>query len=105
MKLVQVWKNGTAALGIQTEKGIVDVAAEAARRGISAPATMLDAIKAGKQGLDGLQALAENAECFTDAPAAPVVTGCDKILCIGLNYRRHAMECNLAIPAAPVLFN
>ena len=105
MKLVQVWKDGTAVLGIQTEKGIVDAAAEAARRGIFAPATMLDAIKAGKEGLDVLRALAENAECFTDAPAAPVVTGCDKILCIGLNYRSHAMECKLAIPPAPVLFN
>ena len=105
MKLVQVWKDGTAVLGIQTEKGIVDAAAEAARRGISAPAIMLDAINAGKEGLDVLRTLAENAECFTDAPAAPVVTGCDKILCIGLNYRRHAQECNLAIPPAPVLFN
>ena len=29
MKLVQFWKNNAPALGIQTEKGIVDAAAEA----------------------------------------------------------------------------
>lgn len=103
MKLVQFWKENTPALGIVTEQGIVDVTAEAARRDLPAPATMLDAIRSGS--LDGLAKLAEGAECFTDAPLAPAVTGCDKILCIGLNYRQHAKECNLPLPPAPVLFN
>lgn len=103
MKLVQIRKENTPALGIVTEQGIVDVTAEAARRGLTAPATMLDAIRSGS--LDALKALVENAECFTDAALAPAVTGCDKILCIGLNYRQHAKECNLPLPPAPVLFN
>ena len=105
MKLVQVWKDSAAALGIQTPEGIIDVAAEAARRGLSAPTTMLEAIQAGEAGKNVLQALAEKARCFTDTPLAPAVTGCDKILCIGLNYRQHAKECGLALPPAPVLFN
>ena len=102
MKLVQFWKNSKAALGIQTERGIVDVAEEAARRGITAPATMMEAI-----GFDlkVLEQLAVDPVCFAEGSAAPVVTGCDKILCIGLNYLQHAKECNLPIPAAPVLFN
>ena len=102
MKLVQFWKNNKAALGIQTERGIVDVAEEAARRRITAPATMMEAI-----GFDlkVLEQLAVNPVCFAEGSAAPVVTGCDKILCIGLNYLQHAKECNLPIPAAPVLFN
>ena len=33
---------------------------------------------------------------------APVVPAC--FLCIGLNYRRHAIECNLPLPEYPVLF-
>ncbi len=49
--------------------------------------------------------IADGAQCFTDAPTAPAVTGGEKILCIGLNYRQHAKECNLPLPAAPVLFN
>ena len=102
MKLVQFWKNNKAALGIQTERGIVDVAAEAARRRITAPATMMEAI-----GFDlkVLEQLMVDPVCFAEGSAAPVVTGCDKILCIGLNYLQHAKECNLPIPAAPVLFN
>ena len=102
MKLVQFWKNNKAALGIQTERGIVDVAEEAARRGITAPATMMEAIGSD---LKVLEQLAVNPVCFAEGSAAPVVTGCDKILCIGLNYLQHAKECNLPIPAAPVLFN
>ena len=102
MKLVQFWFAGLPALGIQTEQGIVDVAAEAARRGVWAPTDMKDAIA---MGVEGLEALAEGAQCFTDAPLAPVITGTDRIFCIGLNYRQHAKECNLPLPPAPVLFN
>ena len=104
MKLVQFLKNNAPALGIQTEQGIIDVAAEAARRGVSAPATMLDAIKGGDEAKTVLSALTESAECFTDSKLAPAVTGMDKVICIGLNYRKHAMECNLPIPKAPVVF-
>ena len=105
MKLVQLWKDGKAALGIETEQGIVDVQAEAARRNTTAPTDMREAIAAGQEGLGLLKALAHGAQCFTDAPLAPVVTGTDRIFCIGLNYRQHAKECNLPLPPAPVLFN
>lgn len=104
MKLKQLRQNGQVILGIETPNGIVDVPGEAARRGWKAPCTMMEAILAGKDGLDVLEKLSQNAVCFTDAPVAPVVTGCDKILCIGLNYRQHAKECNLPLPPAPVLF-
>lgn len=105
MKLTQIRKEGGVCLAIVTEKGLVDVVAEAAHRGLSAPKTMLDAIRGGEEAMAVLAQLAENAACFTDAPLAPVVTGGEKILCIGLNYRQHAKECNLPLPPAPVLFN
>ena len=105
MKLTQRYQDNEIVLGIETEQGIVDVRAEAACRGLSAPITMLEAIRAGGEGMAVLQQLAENPKCFLEGEAAPVVTGCDKILCIGLNYRQHAKECNLPLPPAPVLFN
>ena len=105
MKLVQIWKDNRPALGIQTGGGIIDVEAEAARRGVSAPADMKQAIAAGSQGLAQLAELAADAQCYTNAPLAPVVTGTDRIFCIGLNYRQHAKECDLPLPPAPVLFN
>ena len=105
MKLTQIRRNGGEILGIVTPQGIVDAPAEAERRGICAPGTMLEAIEAGEAGRKVLEQLAVDAQCFAEEDLAPVVTGCDKILCIGLNYRRHAKECNLPIPPAPVLFN
>lgn len=105
MKLTQIRRNGTEILGIVTPEGIVDVPAEAARRGLCAPSNMMEAIEAGEAGRKVLEQLAVDARCFTQEPGAPVVTGCDKILCIGLNYRQHAKECNLPLPPAPVLFN
>lgn len=105
MNLKQIWKDDCIALGIETEKGIVDVSAEAERRGIDAPGTMLGAICAGEEGLAVLKKLTVDAKCYMEGQPAPVVTGCDKILCIGLNYRQHAKECNLPLPSAPVLFN
>ena len=105
MKLKQLYQNDRIILGIETAAGTVDVASEAARRGVEAPKNMMELIQSGQQGMELLQELSQDAKCFTTAPAAPVVTGCDKILCIGLNYRQHAIECNLPMPAAPVLFN
>jgi 2-keto-4-pentenoate hydratase/2-oxohepta-3-ene-1,7-dioic acid hydratase in catechol pathway len=35
---------------------------------------------------------------------APVVVTPEKIICVGLNYRRHAIEANMPIPTTPVIF-
>lgn len=105
MKLVQFIKNDHPYLGILTPKGIVDVDAEAERQGLFAPVRMLDAISMGRPARSMLERLANNAKNFVTAPLAPVVTGTDRIFCIGLNYRQHAQECNMEFPPAPVLFN
>lgn len=105
MKLVQFRLEDGVALGIQTGAGVIDVGAEGQRRGLAVPATMLAAIALGTEGLTLLEALSRDAQCFTTAPLAPAVTGSPRILCIGLNYRQHAMECGLPLPPAPVLFN
>jgi 2-keto-4-pentenoate hydratase/2-oxohepta-3-ene-1,7-dioic acid hydratase in catechol pathway len=41
---------------------------------------------------------------LTEAKFGPVVPDAQKILCIGLNYRDHAIEGGKAIPVEPVLF-
>lgn len=105
MKLVQFWKHHVPALGVQTENGILDVAEEAARRRLPAPATMAEAISAGATGLSQLSALLPGAQCLVEAPLAPVVSHSQRIFCVGLNYRQHAKECGLPLPPAPVIFN
>lgn len=105
MKLVQLQSVAGPALGIQTPQGVIDVPAEGARRRLDVPQDMLSTIRGGQQARKALEELAQDAECFTNAPPAPVVTGTDRIFCIGLNYRQHAKECGLPLPPAPVLFN
>jgi 2-keto-4-pentenoate hydratase/2-oxohepta-3-ene-1,7-dioic acid hydratase in catechol pathway len=35
----------------------------------------------------------------------PCVTHPNKMICVGLNYRKHAEETNASIPEYPILFN
>jgi 2-keto-4-pentenoate hydratase/2-oxohepta-3-ene-1,7-dioic acid hydratase in catechol pathway len=39
------------------------------------------------------------------ASAVPCVTNPEKIVCIGLNYRKHAAETGNPVPKTPILFN
>lgn len=105
MKLTQILRDDCIILCVETPEGLVDIPAEAARRGVHAPETMLELIQSGSVGLKLVEELAWGAECFTRGLPAPAVTGCGKVLCIGLNYRQHAKECGLPMPPAPVLFN
>jgi 2-keto-4-pentenoate hydratase/2-oxohepta-3-ene-1,7-dioic acid hydratase in catechol pathway len=107
-------RDGEFRLGVKTERGVLDVAEAATLLHMHAPATVDDLL----QNEDGpslnalvdaaaLQAdLAEKAMVDEQSIAhGPVVTRPEKIVCVGLNYRRHAKEVNLPIPQQPVLFS
>jgi 2-keto-4-pentenoate hydratase/2-oxohepta-3-ene-1,7-dioic acid hydratase in catechol pathway len=106
------FKEGDALrLGVKTASGVVDVtAAKQALGSVSAPESV-EALLAG-----GSQAKADLAGLVGDAPGSavrdesmltlgPCVPNPTKIICIGLNYRRHAEETNSPIPATPVIFS
>jgi 2-keto-4-pentenoate hydratase/2-oxohepta-3-ene-1,7-dioic acid hydratase in catechol pathway len=105
-------REGGFGLGLRTKRGILDVAAaeEAFKQG--APTT-ITAVLAGEGDLAGLQRLAERAGTAPDryfvaedkARLGPAVTHPEKIVCIGLNYRRHAAEVGQPVPKQPILFN
>jgi 2-keto-4-pentenoate hydratase/2-oxohepta-3-ene-1,7-dioic acid hydratase in catechol pathway len=113
LTLLTIRRDGQHRLGVKTEKGILEVPAAAQLLHMHAPATMDDLL----QGEDGpsLNALVSVALESGAAHSAflsensieygPVVTRPEKIVCVGLNYRRHAKEVNMAIPAQPVLFS
>src|SRR5690606_4642054 len=113
-----------ASLGVVTPAGVLDVAAAALRHGAGARAIEGNGsasmggltgaaafYAAGAPALPALTALVERA---TDGPfvgtldeldLAPTVPAPGKILCVGLNYRRHAAEAGIAEPKKPVLFS
>ncbi len=113
LTLLTLARDGAFHLAAKTPQGILDVPEAARLLKLPAPATMDDLL----QHEDGpaLEALVKAATTSAAAKPAflqetavqygPVVTRPEKIVCVGLNYRRHAQEIGAPIPKQPVLFN
>jgi 2-keto-4-pentenoate hydratase/2-oxohepta-3-ene-1,7-dioic acid hydratase in catechol pathway len=111
MTFLTINKGGEYSLGVKTTKGVLDVIAASALLGMKAPSTIDDVTHGGDQGLTALvqAALAGDKAkgAFLDEANiafGPCVTNPEKILMLGFNYRKHAMETNTPIPTSPVLF-
>jgi 2-keto-4-pentenoate hydratase/2-oxohepta-3-ene-1,7-dioic acid hydratase in catechol pathway len=109
LKLLTFQRNNILQLGIHTEAGVIDVAqASEGRAGI--PLTMDDAILGGAEAMKALRSLVEQPSANwilkeQDLQHGPCVGTPEKIICIGLNYKRHARETGMAVPETPVLFS
>lgn len=112
LTLLSFERDGQRRLGVKTEHGILDVVAASAALHIQAPSTM-DELLQQEQG-PALNALVDaalksgNARLFLSENQivyAPVVSHPEKIVCVGLNYKKHVQEVNLKLPTQPVLFN
>ncbi len=108
MKILTFYHNNILQLGIRTEAGVIDVA-QAAGGHDGIPLTM-DALIRG--GAEATKALQNFADTFTgnylkeeDLQLGPCVGTPEKLICIGLNYKRHAAESGMAAPISPILFS
>jgi 2-keto-4-pentenoate hydratase/2-oxohepta-3-ene-1,7-dioic acid hydratase in catechol pathway len=109
MKLLTFHRKDVLQLGIYTEAGVIDVA-QAAEEHARIPLTMDAAIRGGLQAIKALQRLAEQPRADKllneqDLQPGPCIGTPEKLICIGLNYRRHAQETGMPIPEVPVLFS
>jgi 2-keto-4-pentenoate hydratase/2-oxohepta-3-ene-1,7-dioic acid hydratase in catechol pathway len=113
LTLATLRRDRGVGLGVKTEKGILDVvrAEQDFREG--APLTISD-VFAGRGDVGALQRLNDKARASgkadyfiaeKDAKFGPAVTDPEKIVCIGLNYRKHAAETGNPVPPVPILFN
>jgi 2-keto-4-pentenoate hydratase/2-oxohepta-3-ene-1,7-dioic acid hydratase in catechol pathway len=101
-------------LGLRTDRGILDVAAAEKDFRESAPTTITD-IFFGNGDMGALRRLDAKARASASADRyvvaeqsaelGPCITNPEKIVCIGLNYRKHAAEIGQPVPALPILFN
>jgi 2-keto-4-pentenoate hydratase/2-oxohepta-3-ene-1,7-dioic acid hydratase in catechol pathway len=104
-------RDGATRLGVRTNRGVLQVDRAAKAFKTVAPRTTDDLIQQGNQGLMALveKAIAQGkADLFLDESSveyAPAVTNPEKIVCVGLNYAKHARETNNPIPKLPILFN
>ena len=114
MILTTFFADDEIRLGIKTDQGILDVT-KAGQHFNSTLDTRVDAVYAlGLDAMDALNALVTQASESGDASLfinedsityAPVVPNPGKILCVGLNYSKHAAESGMAEPKYPVLFS
>jgi len=113
MKLLTFITPNGNQLGIVTERGIIDVARASHLITTPLPPSVEAFYTAGLSCLPALQELLNTVEgqegdwLIDEATLtlAPVVPNPQKIICVGLNYRRHAEESGMAIPTSPVLFS
>ncbi|RTQ91837.1 fumarylacetoacetate hydrolase family protein [Lysinibacillus telephonicus] len=110
MKLLSYVENQTVLVGVKLEEGIFKLSDYAEKNSIQ-----LNSIHDIIENPD-LQKKVESiieAHDFSEEfvveestlTLASVLQRPSKIICVGLNYRKHAEESNMAIPEFPVLFN
>ncbi len=104
--------DGTETLGIKTASAVIDVRKASHLLGIPAPMTMGELLHEGNAA--GLTKIAANSGNAKIKPAlldeanityGRLFTNPGKIVCVGLNYKRHAKEIGMQEPRVPPLFN
>lgn len=98
---------------MRTDAGVLDLLAIHDARPVAAWAPTPAEIE--RRGVEGLPVLEGLAAESAEVPSAmldprtlvlgPCVVAPQKIICVGLNYRRHAVEAKMAIPDSPILFS
>ncbi|OZB96517.1 fumarylacetoacetate hydrolase family protein [Paenibacillus sp. XY044] len=117
MRLATIEQQGEYRLVIEQDSHIIDIGkALEAYPAEGIPTNVMEVIAGGEQGLERLRAylaaLPNEGSSDTgyvldgnDQVYGPSVTRPGKIICIGLNYRRHAEETHAPIPEYPIIFN
>ncbi len=113
LTLLNIRRDGSYVLGVKTEKGILVVPDAAKQLHMHGPWD-IDELLQNEDG-PSLNALVDAALKSSSARSAfikeerveygPIVVHPEKIVCVGLNYRKHAQEIGAQVPKAPVLFS
>jgi 2-keto-4-pentenoate hydratase/2-oxohepta-3-ene-1,7-dioic acid hydratase in catechol pathway len=113
LTLLSIRRGTEYRLGVKNENGILDVVEAAKILRMRGPET-IDELLQSEDGprLNALVDAAMKSKATQKAflkedtiEFGPVVTRPEKIICVGLNYRQHAVEIGAPIPKQPVLFN
>ncbi|MDQ1910078.1 fumarylacetoacetate hydrolase family protein [Paenibacillus sp. GD4] len=117
MKLLTFIDNGSQQLGVKTDRGVVHITKALETVAAEGPiaTNVHQVIEGGAAATAALQAFVDKALAAGGSEAyllneeeltlGPAVTHPNKIICVGLNYRKHAEETNAPIPQYPILFN
>lgn len=114
MKLLTFEEDGQLKAGVKTDHGVLHVEKTAALFNAEVPKEIEEMIKDNVRLIPLLvslikKAVEENKEVLfleeNDLIYGPAVPSPGKIICVGLNYKKHAEESNMPLPDYPILFN
>jgi 2-keto-4-pentenoate hydratase/2-oxohepta-3-ene-1,7-dioic acid hydratase in catechol pathway len=110
MRICNFLRGDRPTLGVRTAAGLLDVAAVGRARGVEVPRTTDDVVRGqhlptlhaliARDGRDSSFLVPEGSVAF-----APCIASPEKILMVGLNYRRHCEEVKLPLPSSPTFFS
>jgi 2-keto-4-pentenoate hydratase/2-oxohepta-3-ene-1,7-dioic acid hydratase in catechol pathway len=93
VRLLTFHRDGGLRIGLLTPDGVAELAADDLNALLAGPPAAVERLATGpRQPEAGLT-------------LGPCVPRPGKIVCVGLNYRRHAEESGMAVPETPILFN
>ncbi|RXH58052.1 fumarylacetoacetate hydrolase family protein [Granulicella sibirica] len=102
MRLVSYESNGTVCAGLQSAS--LDTIYPLARLGYPDTLAFLTAGAEAWEAAEKASASATNLIQVAEATLLAPIARPGKFLCIGLNYKDHAEESNMALPKTPVVF-
>ena len=114
MKLLTFKKDNTYALGVKTDEGVIDVKKAVEVFPENGVATdMMELIEGGDEAVRRLEQFVKSLDYKgagfvkkeSEIEWGPAVTKPSKIICVGLNYKKHADETKAKYPEVPILFN
>jgi 2-keto-4-pentenoate hydratase/2-oxohepta-3-ene-1,7-dioic acid hydratase in catechol pathway len=115
MKLVTIKQEGKQVLGVKVENDLIDLEEALKERPDNQVQTnIMDVIRGGTEAISALEDYIANLPTENkpnylkneeEIEWGPCVTQPNKIICVGLNYRKHADETNSPYPEVPILFN
>ncbi|XP_078485071.1 oxaloacetate tautomerase fahd2, mitochondrial-like [Ciona intestinalis] len=106
MKLLQFLRHGKQCIGAQVRgNSILDLTSASSK----IPNNVVDLLARGENALNLTKRLTEtNSESlisYDDVKVLSPITNCEKVICVGMNYKDHCAELNIPIPTEPVIFN
>ena len=102
MRLITFTERGCTRAGLLVQDGVVDLTKACP----SLPADLLSLIQIGEPALTMIARMAGNSAHYAHDKVIldSVIKRPPKIIAIGLNYRAHAEESNMALPEVPLVF-
>ncbi|WP_088049446.1 fumarylacetoacetate hydrolase family protein [Virgibacillus dakarensis] len=115
MKLLTFKRNEEFALGVELDNKVIDIEKSlSSTNNRNIPLGITEVIQGGKQSISILDEHIKKLNLNDDSSFihskdeliwGPCVIEPNKIICVGLNYRKHADETNSPYPEYPILFN